>query len=324
MVGPLGYRPELDGLRGIAAALVVLGHLHLGFRNGGPAVSLFFVLSGFLITTLLLEERQPSIARFYERRARRLFPALGFALAVVAVTGLVTARETALVAGYIGNWERAAGGYLGAMSHSWSLAIEEQFYLLWPLVFLTVPRRLLGPLCLAAVAAVVAARFAVYSGPGDSAFVYYATHLRADTVLAGCALAVWRSRAVGGFVLPGLVVIATMALVPMESAHLDVRLAVEMLAAVLVVGSTYAAAPPWLRVPVLRWLGTRSYGIYLWHYIAITAVKHEPLAVRMAAVVCSLVVAECSFRWVERPFRRSRRVRTGQTEQRAPAVALVA
>src|SRR5437870_3842480 len=147
----LGHRPALDGLRGIAALLVIAAHLNIpGFAGGGATgVTLFFALSGFLITALLLEDHARGGIRwleFYRRRALRLLPAL--LLVVIAFSAWDAKFERANVARdalaaifYVANFARARGYQLGSLSHTWSLAVEEQFYFTWPLVLTIVARR---------------------------------------------------------------------------------------------------------------------------------------------------------------------------------------
>jgi peptidoglycan/LPS O-acetylase OafA/YrhL len=138
-----GYRPALDGLRAVAVLLVILNHAGVpGFAHwaGQAGVSIFFVISGYLITGLLVARRE-RLVTFWRRRALRLLPALGFLLLVITPLSLLLGRHSAwgdalVGALYVGNWERALGGGMGDLSHLWSLAIEEQFYLVWPLALL--------------------------------------------------------------------------------------------------------------------------------------------------------------------------------------------
>ena len=134
------YRPELDALRGIAVLLVIGGHLYIPGLLGGAnvGVTLFFVLSGYLITSILRENGD--LIRFYKRRARRLVPALIVWLGALVVAGALNFEETLPPLLYAANWS-AAPGYLAApVWHTWSLAVEEQFYLMWPVVLLVARR----------------------------------------------------------------------------------------------------------------------------------------------------------------------------------------
>ncbi|MFB9236512.1 acyltransferase family protein [Plantactinospora siamensis] len=209
----LGYRPALDGVRALAVAAVLAFHGGVAALPGGfLGVDVFFVLSGFLISSLLLAEHgrtgRLALGAFWARRARRLLPALLLVVvAVVAVgrritpaTELPALRSDALAAiGYVANWRMAyrGGDYFTAtataspLQHTWSLGIEEQFYLLWPLVVvvLAARRRLLFGLTLAgvAVSTLLLGRLFV---PGAVDRAYYGTDTRAAALLVGAALAV--------------------------------------------------------------------------------------------------------------------------------------
>ncbi|HEX5365850.1 MAG TPA: acyltransferase family protein [Acidimicrobiales bacterium] len=221
----LGYIGALDGLRAIGLLFVLLYHHQVPVARGGYyGVSSFFTLSGFLITSLAIGERQRtgrlSWAAFWERRARRLLPAAMVALAtVVALTSWASIasgprlRGDVLSAiGYVTNWRLAAGGgeYADLFSspspvvHFWSLAIEEQFYLLFPLGFVGLMAAVRGRLGAAAgvAGAAAAASFAVAwwsaAAAGNDGITYYGTHTRASELLVGVALAfvlaAWRGR----------------------------------------------------------------------------------------------------------------------------------
>ena len=206
----IGYVPALDGLRALAVMLVLAAHLGIPFMHGGViGVDLFFVLSGFLITGLLLEEQERNgqihYPAFYARRALRLFPALVLLLPLVGIaahlspeidkaTGDLTTGGIPWVLLYLANWPRATGTQLGLFGHTWSLAIEEQFYLLWPAaLFLLVRKRTDYPRALVvslSVAALVAVHRAVewLQGAGIDR-VANGTDMRADALLIGCATA---------------------------------------------------------------------------------------------------------------------------------------
>jgi peptidoglycan/LPS O-acetylase OafA/YrhL len=210
------YRPALDGLRAMAVLPVLLYHAELEFASGGfLGVDLFFVISGYLITTLLLREASERglirLGAFWIRRARRLFPALFCVLACVLLYGLI-ASETELARmagdvystlGYVANWWFAFSGesYFdqfarpSMLRHTWSLAIEEQFYVVWPLVAwwgirgaVERPRIWFAIALLGAIASAVLMRLLFESGT-DPSRVYYGTDTRAQALLIGVALA---------------------------------------------------------------------------------------------------------------------------------------
>ena len=213
--GHFAYQPALDGLRAIAVGVVVLYHLNYGWMRGGfMGVDAFFVLSGFLITSLLLQERrstgQTHLGRFWSRRARRLLPAVFVMIAIVTWYGSTVVPSTSLgtlrwdaISGvlYYANWHFIASGQSyfslflapSPLTHLWSLAIEEQFYLVWPLVFAFVATRgrlrTMFAVCVAGVVASQVVMVLLYDA-ADPSRAYYATPARLNTILIGCALAV--------------------------------------------------------------------------------------------------------------------------------------
>jgi peptidoglycan/LPS O-acetylase OafA/YrhL len=324
----LPYEPALDGLRAFAAFAVVLMHCHVpGLSAGYLGVDLFFVLSGYLITSNLLLEhgRTGAIAlgRFYWRRARRLYPALLLLLAVYLVLapfiwpGKPHARD-ALIAGlYLSDYWLTITGDPVYLGHTWSLAAEEHFYLLWPLVLIWSLRRAPLPvlarwLALATVLAWVWRVLNIEAG--------YYVGFRFDTrligLLAGCWLAVvcrWRpawlervSRR--GVALAGAAIMAGLFVaVPAGIGAATYLPLIELASVALVFG---ASTLP-IRGRVLQYLGKLSYGIYLWHFPIVKAVS-GPWYVEAAIVVpLSVGMAWLSYETVERVFR--------QRAQPAPA-----
>jgi peptidoglycan/LPS O-acetylase OafA/YrhL len=335
----------LDGLRALAV-LAVLG-THFGFLNQGAAVGvdLFFVLSGFLITSLLLRERQGAgaiaLRRFWLRRGLRLFPALVcamlFALVVAQWASPVerSATWTGLpwVVLYLGNWAKASGGShtLGLLVHSWSLAVEEQFYIVWPLVMTFWLGTRARPHRAATVMTSLAAVAGLYNlwamqhwGP---AVAFYRTDTHAMGLCAGCALAfavkgrpesvllsarvrrLLSATAFGAFVLFCLICInpartASGASLMLNAATLS---SVALVAFVVLLPTNACVQALSRRGP--SWLGARSYGIYLYHFpLAVVFVQahlfhgaEHSLAI-VACLLATLVVAAASYRWIETPF----------------------
>lgn len=311
------YRPELDAIRGVAIFLVLIDHMRApGLQYGGIAgVTLFFVLSGYLITGLLMEEQQRtgrvSLRAFYERRIRRLIPALLVVVAAVGVILLALGRGTeypagaAVVLGYVANMSQDLWGiYPPLLGHAWSLSLEEQFYTLWPVMFIFLPRRFL-------VLGLIA--FTVY--PLFHRWELYGNHTRGDWWIdaRGDALAWGVLLAIRGWRFPkwaGWFAASVLAFV-VVSPHLawPGALTVVALCAVILVGSS-----TW-RHPAFVWLGTISYGLYLWHAVIfglfdpILRGSHGPLVrvtMQVALSALALAVAVLSEQYVERPFRRSR------------------
>jgi peptidoglycan/LPS O-acetylase OafA/YrhL len=312
----LVHRPELDGIRGLAILLVIAQHVGIPSTTlaGMVGVNLFFALSGYLITGILLAEIRATgkvnIRRFYERRVRRLVPAL---VAVVIATGVVMAVQGRLIqylgpAGvslfYISDIAKAAGYDLGYVGHTWSLAMEEQFYLLWPAILLFLPRRFLVPAVLAGIAGAIALQVVIV-GWQDNVLAHFRPDVRADAILWGCLIAlvpvrVPRWAAIGAAV--GLLALSLTFVWPYAIALSSV------LSAVLVAGAASVAAPLSWR-PLVR-VGEISYGLYLWQALPVGLLLESNLAGNVPAMVAVVVIAFAlaliSERWIERPFRRPR------------------
>lgn len=337
-VRQLGRRPALDGLRGLAVLLVICDHAHLPLRAAWIGVDVFFVLSGFLITSLLLEEhaRTGRIRRrgFYARRARRILPALAVLTCAVVAVALTThqlADRWPLWAQAAATWAFAAnavawlaGAPLGAFTPTWSLACEEQFYLVWPLVLAAVlrrggsPRRLLAGV-LGAAAALAGAGWALSaSGPGLTAQVFFCPLGRGAELLAGCALAVgWRHRllpralesgpaAAAGLLALGL--LAWRAPLGTQGTYLAAAVCAALVLLGLLEGRPKRLAAAFTVRP-LRYTGTVSYGLYLYND-AVSRLLHHNLPGRGWPVIAPLLLAgsfacaALSYRCVEARFLR--------------------
>ena len=346
----------LDGVRAIAVTLVLLFHLTPGTTVGGYlGVDVFFVVSGFLITTLLLRERADSgrvlLGEFWARRARRLVPALGILLPVCCGAAALIGGDVLVKLGlqlfgaatFSSNWLLLASGssYFGdsmpeLFRNLWSLAIEEQFYLVWPLLLLFVlvrmPRwlRAGGVALLAAVSAIAMA--ALWT-PVDSTRVYYGTDTHAFGLALGGVLAflaiswprhalAWPRTARAALGIGGP--IALIALLVVASAMpgnlpfvfhgglvIVVVLTAIVIATLLVPGTPLARL---LELRVLRWIGARSYGLYLWHWpvfvLVVSALHGWPRgggagwALGGIAAVITVGAAALSYRFIEQPIRR--------------------
>lgn len=330
----LGRVPALDGLRGVAILLVVIHHsgyeipaLHGWQRGGALGVDLFFVLSGFLITSLLLSEwnrgGRISLRAFYVRRARRLLPALVafvwfFWLLVVIAHPAKAPGETVRALArlsYFGNFLIVFAGGLGtAFVHLWSLAQEEQFYLVWPplLVFLlrrnVSPRRLLMLVGVLILAVNVDRLVLVLLGIGEHR-LWYAPDTHGDAILFGCAAAIiWTHKLVRPprWAAGAAVLAAAPILVGFRISHaayypaaLPVFAAACSLFLLAVVESPESRAARAMSFSPLRRVGKVSYGLYLWHLplLSFFGIIGLPMA-----VVATLL----SYRFVEEPFRRRR------------------
>jgi peptidoglycan/LPS O-acetylase OafA/YrhL len=329
-----GWSPALAGLRGLAILIVVLFHAGLPLGSGGPVgVTVFFVLSGYLITGILLGEirRTNSIDLrvFYARRLRRLMPAL---VAVAAAVLLVTAvlghaaavvPDSLLTLAYVSNWARAMGNGLGLWNHSWSLAIEAQFYLAWPFAVIVFGRRILDRPTRAAIVLVTLAalsallRVGLTSAGASADRLYFGTDTRADALLIGCALACVegeiRARTVASWVGPmSLVAILACAMAPGMDLGWSgsVYTATAIATALLIVAVRAGSPAPGLASRPMTWLGDRSYSLYLWHVpvlMMIGADVRDGWWPNALAVVIAVGLATLSYRFVERPFLDGRR-----------------
>ena len=324
----LTYRPELDGIRGLAILLVLAQHINLpsSALAGMVGVNLFFVLSGFLITSLLIAEQDTKgkidLRRFYERRVRRLIPAL---VAVLIATGVLMAIQGRLVDYigpaavsffYVSDIAKAIGYDLGYVGHTWSLAMEEQFYLLWPALLIFAPRKWLAPLAIAGIVGAVALQLLLVP---DNVLAHFRPDVRADAILWGCLIALipvaiprWAAAASG----IALFVVSFTFLWPYAIGLSSV------LSAVFIAGAA-GLAPVLSARPLVR-IGQISYGMYLWHAIPVGLFEQQTLAgnvLAMAAVVAiTIALALASERWIERPFRKPRQQPvSGFASEPAPA-----
>ncbi len=351
--GRLPYLPGLDGLRAVAVTAVLLYHAGLASLPGGfLGVEVFFVISGYLITTLLLAEWHArgrlSFTGFWLRRARRLLPALYVSLAATLVIALLAVpQEVASLRGdaaaamiYVTNWYLifshkpyfVAMGRPSLLGHLWSLAVEEQFYLLWPLTFaggMRILRRRGMPAALLAGAVASATLMAALYRPGsDPSRIYYGTDTRAAGLLLGAALAfLWAPGSQvarlgrAGPPLLDAAGLASLAVLAWAFARLDefqpalyrggfALVALATAVAIAAVVGRRSRLGQALGLRPLVWVGLRSYSIYLWHWPVFALTRPQLdlpiaglplLALRLAVTT---ILAELSYRHVETPIRR--------------------
>ncbi|MCU0260518.1 MAG: acyltransferase [Ilumatobacteraceae bacterium] len=360
----MGQQPGLDGLRALSVIAVILYHAGFSWMKGGFfGVEVFFVVSGFLITTLLLEERERTrgtdLGSFWLRRARRLLPALFAMLAAVAVWGVVAGsaeqvsqlrRDLPWSILYVANWGQILGDvpYFAAgdpplLRHLWSLAVEEQWYLIWPLVFVAFARTRLAAariaLALAATSFVVMAFTAwlalsqvpvlggppaLFDGTDRVNFMYLSTITRSSGLLLGAAAAYvwrpWRSPVatsipavrldVAAGVSVGLLgCIASVAVLTEQYVYLWLLPIVTVLSVVAIMCVVHPAATGARLVfghPWLVAIGQRSYGLYLWHWpiFVILGATEGSWASFVVAMAIAAAISEVSFRFLEQPIRR--------------------
>src|SRR5438105_726626 len=303
-MGRLGHVAALDGLRGVAILLVVSVHFTGVPKGGGLGVDLFFVLSGFLITTLLLEERERDgrirIGAFYERRARRLLPALAVLLLAFLVIDAAQGRnglsQVADYGLYAGNAYEAFVSSVSTPSlglvHLWSLAQEEQFYLLWPLGFLLAVRSRRPARWLAALfALLVCFRIALVAHGAPMYRIDRGPDTQSEPLVAGCLIAFVRHRGRRWRPPPYLTVVAMATFVfgAVDFLGWYMRPLCECAAAVLMLAAV--GDPEFARLVSwgwLRWIGRISYSLYLWHYVILWAFGWQE---RLLALAVSFLVA---------------------------------
>jgi peptidoglycan/LPS O-acetylase OafA/YrhL len=329
------YLPGLDGLRAVAVLAVVASHCWPQALVGGwVGVDIFFVLSGFLITSILLAEHKRSgrigFRRFYLRRALRLLPALAVTLVVgILIANLVyprsagdTIQEAVAAALYVTNWLVAFGDvHSGLLIHTWTLSIEEQFYWTWPIalaVLLRVGgRRAALWATVAVIAIVVIHRLTGVAG------AYFRTDTRADSLLIGCAVSIAAS--LGLFQrlsLGGIRVAALLGALGLGAVLAFVQQASPLMEGVgyTLVGAASATVVVAIAIRPLRpvtatlgcrpliWIGQRSYGVYLYHPLCLALVAPRlgtaGPATLLATIAFTLATAAVSYRYVETPFLR--------------------
>lgn len=360
------HTPALDGVRGAALLVVVQYHaVHTAagavFPGAFLSLDVFFVLSGFLITSLLLAEQGRSgrvrLAAFYRRRAWRLLPGLGLACgATLAWFGLAprswlpagalpgdTVHGALYALTYVASWTFAFHQPMGAMGQTWSLSVEEHFYVVWPLLFLLLLRRpthlLRNAALLTAAAACWPLALGVLSDPSADR-LYAGPDTRAAQLLVGCLLGVWMSqprretwltRTPFVTFVVGLYALGVLTLHRQDLVYLyGGQVVTALLSACLV--AHLATRESWLtRVLSLRCftaLGEWSYGVYLWHVpllVVLYPVMGETTPARLLGAAASFGVAAASYRWVERPLLRRHGSRVPRPPaQREPAATLSA
>lgn len=337
-----GYRPWLDSIRALSIILVLLQHMPVGqmtlLNFGGTGVGVFFVLSGYLITGLLLKEASEThriaLKKFYIRRAARLLPALALVVLIVDPIFWSLGRYEEILAslyalGYVSNYAIILlRQYTPAFGHTWSLSVEEHFYLAWPLVLIWLLRKqdLSYALrqTLIVCAAVLAWRLLLTLVGAPSRLLYIGSLERADTLLYGCAAAIathmgWRPPRY--FAWLGFVMVAVFLVVSRQPGTQPwawlIALLLNIGAAMILPTLDHADVPgarKLLSFAPLVWLGSISYGLYLWHvpvyHLLEIAHLRGTIGQEMAGTALAIFVAWLSYRYFETPIRDHVRRRT--------------
>jgi peptidoglycan/LPS O-acetylase OafA/YrhL len=355
-----GRQPALDGMRAFAVIAVIFYHLSyagLGFPGGYTGVNVFFVLSGFLITSLLMSEFQSSgridLQAFWARRVIRLAPALLVTIAgalALAAIGVQAAHPHETLVGlpwvllYVGNYARVFNqNALGILGHTWSLSVEEQFYVVWPLLFLLVaatrPRGAWKVLALLAILDAVWAHIAtIHYGEARGNF---GTDTNCYALLSGSAFALWyvgrddrqaRTRA-SSITWQSLSVLAVAAAVVVmvaisETTYSMTPQVVAVTVCTLVILAQVMLAPGGPVQILLEsrpavWIGRRSYAFYLYHYVILTAwtTNAHGLAldgVKVAKLAVTTIAVALSWSLLEQPIQRRLKPRWQRSALRAP------
>ncbi len=334
------YRPDVDGLRALAVLPVLFFHAGIGCPGGFVGVDIFFVISGFLITSLILEEIQDgafTLARFWERRIRRILPAATLVLMTILLAGwfLFCPDDFEMVAQsviaqifllsnvfFLWKVNYFAPGDASPLLHTWSLAVEEQFYLIFPfvLVFLARQKRIspprtifflwLGFFLLSVAGSYVARRM-----------TYFVLPTRAFELLTGAWLATLSGRKISSpawneaFGLAGLgLILGSVFLYNDQTRFPGLAAAAPCAGAGLIIATGGARATATSRLlawPPVVWIGLISYSLYLWHWPLLVFARYaskDPLSwpCRLGLLAASVVLAALSWWWVETPFRKRR------------------
>ena len=342
---PIGFRRDIEGLRAIAVVVVLLYHAHIGPTSGGfLGVDVFFVVSGYLITSLLMKDLLlrggRALPRFWGRRARRLLPASLLVVIVTLIAGRFMldplsqadlANDALWASGFVINIKFAMGdGYVVSQSmptpllHFWSLAVEEQFYMLWPLLLyaLTRVRWHTRRFALAIMAGFFLQSLLAFVWFSEWARTpsFFLLPTRAWELIAGAMLAL-----TGGAVLRlsptlrasaawfGLFIIGFCVVTYDDTMNLGYAALLPVLGTVAIVaasGSGHRNEPAaYLGMRPMVWVGQRSYGIYLWHWpmLVLINAKFGPLSApaRVAVLLASVGAAALSFHYLENPVRQS-------------------
>ena len=360
------HRRDIEGLRAIAVVIVIAYHAGVpGWSGGFIGVDVFFVLSGFLITSLLINERENdgriSLRSFYARRIRRLLPissvvAISSAIAALAVLPSTSfsslGTDVAAAAGFFVNMVFAARGtdYLAGdadpsvLQHYWSLAVEEQFYLVWPglIALCSMGAKRVRARIAPVIAVVVAGSFvaSVVLSSSSPTWSYFGLHTRAFELGIGALLAVWWPSidqfkpairtALGWAGIVGIGCAVPLAAWVTPFPGWVAAVPVLSTAAVIASGDSTSRGAQWLlRRQPFQWVGERSYSLYLWHWPALVLVGgalERPLRAveTIGALALALVLAAVGFNYIENPIRRSQRLMSRPAMTYSFGVSLIA
>jgi peptidoglycan/LPS O-acetylase OafA/YrhL len=329
----IAYVPALDGIRAVAIGMVLAFHSMAPWANGGyVGVDVFFVLSGFLITKILAQELAEhghiKLLHFYWRRALRLYPMFLLLLAAIALAApyLIAkppAWQYVLISGvYLTDYAKAFFTFPAVLSYTWSLAVEEHFYVLWPL-FLPFVLRLRKPIQAMVLVYLLATLWRIlnWSVLGWDAS-YFRFDTRASGIILGCVLALMRTKAPPKHAgLASLTVLAALVALPTWGRHVGLAIAVpvaEVCAATLVLTAVHSEfESSLLSWTPLAYIGRISYGIYLWHVPVMYWLRenHHAWPVTLAAgTAVAVMLAALTYHFIDRPIRTRRAAAPARAE----------
>jgi peptidoglycan/LPS O-acetylase OafA/YrhL len=352
----LGRVPELDGLRGFAVLFVIIYHGTRYLSGGFIGVDMFFVLSGFLITVLLVEEfsRSNSInfKNFYRRRGFRLVPALAAMLMTYCFLNFIVLNmgcgwescvDAIIAFAYLTNWSQAFSIHPSIyLRHTWSLSVEEQFYIIWPfilLILLRLSNRRRHILLVASAFALMSWLLRIYLCANGSFLesLYVRLDARADSLMIGCALGIilfpgWINEKIKPTLQSFLVILAPLSLTGLFALSFVANfrkpvtyyfgfVLVAFLTAVLIADvlvSRQSVVRKVLGMKWLVWVGSISYGLYLWHFVvflALNGLNFNSLAVFIVGTLLSFLVATTSYYTMERPILRLKKPCPSTTQE---------
>lgn len=325
----LRYEPALNGIRGFAVLAVALSHAVPGMGGGRIGVDLFFVLSGYLITRLLEEEMRETgrvdLLAFYIRRALRLMPAFVLLLTCYVAGAFIWSdnplshlKATFWAATYLMTWVEAfAKGTTGLLGHTWSLAVEEHFYLIWPLIiFASRPKFRLPLTVVLMLTSAIWRAINLFVLVTPISRSYFAFDTRAESLLIGCTLALVSARFTltehGRKSLVAVALAASFGLMAFLFLDDGSRLIVGpgftiigwAAAAIVAAAMLPTRFRAFLRWPPFVFLGTISYGFYLWHFVLLKTLGSGRIVEDMLALIATVIVAALSYYGLERPLGR--------------------
>ncbi len=347
------YRADIDGLRAVAVLPVVAFHTNLGLSGGFVGVDIFFVISGFLITSIIFADAKTdnfSIIEFYERRVRRIIPAL---FAVILATGVFAyalmipshlydfAHSAVASTLFLANvWQYLSQGYfteaaeLKPLLHTWSLGIEEQFYIFFPPLFVLLVRRTGAAVTAACIASLglISLALSLWALDNDPDAAFYLPQYRIWELALGAVLAIaisegWLDRLLRAPLAMAALAYVGLALIIWPVVSYDAETAFPGIAALppCLGAAALIASGSYIRTPVARllrlapfvFIGKISYSLYLWHWPVISLyfyvnVDDLTLGQSLVCIVLSFVLAIASWRYIERPFRQRTQISRGK------------